>query len=194
MARILTRWLAHGAVDHSLRLSLSPRRHAHTSTHEHGRRRHHHTQKQITRTLLYLSKKKLHDRRAPTWRSFIRSRPFASCLFVCLAASSKRHATWRGGSAQPGSGEVFLRHEATCLCSLVHFRIFGARSRSGNGIAAALGTTVVCASPDAKDRYGLCCQPSAGSCLFIERLEDIVPDHEDPVRQVLSAPPAPWHL
>ena len=76
----------------------------------------------------------------------------------------------------------------------VHFRIVGALSRSGLGIGAALSATVVCASPDAKDRYGLCCQPSAGWHLFMERLEDIVSDHEDPVRQVLSAPPAPWHL
>ena len=120
MASILTKWLAHGAVHHSLPLSLSPRRRANTRTHEHGRRRHHNTQKQIIRTLLNMSNKKQHDKRAPTWRTFIRSRPFASCLCVCLAASSTRHATWRGGSAQPGSGEVFLRHEATFLCSLSH--------------------------------------------------------------------------
>ena len=45
--------------------------------------------------------------------------------------------------------------------------------------------TVVCASPDAKDRYGLCCQPSAGWRLFMERLEDIVP------RSRGSSPPSP---
>ena len=183
MASMLTKWLAHGAVHHSLPLSLSPRRRANTRTHEHGRRRHHHTQKQIRHTLLNMSKKKQHDKRAPTWRTFIRSRPFASCLFVYLAASSTRHVTWRGESAQTGSGEVFFCAMRQHFC--VHFRIVGARSRSGLGIGAALSATVVRASPDAKDRYGLCCQQSAGWRLFMERLEDIVPDHEDPVRQVL---------
>ena len=181
----MTKWLAHGAVYPSLRLSHSPRRRARARTHEHGRRRHH-TQKQITRTPLHMSKKKRNDKRAPTWRKI---HPFPSFRILpvrvsCSFFDAPRDVA-RGGGAQPGSSEVLTRHEATCLRSLSHrWR----KIQFGPWFSAPLS----CVHP-LTQKTDVACEPSAGWRLFMERLEDIVPDHEDPVRQVLSAPPAPWH-
>ena len=174
----MTKWLAHGAVYPSLRLSHSPRRRARARTHEHGRRRHH-TQKQITRTPLHMSKKKRNDKRAPTWRKI---NPFPSFRILPVRVSCSFF------DAHSLAQVRCLRAMRQHVC--VHFRM--AQDPVRALVVVPPSAPLSCVHP-LTQKTDVACEPSAGWRLFMERLEDIVPDHRDPVRQVLSAPPAPWH-
>ena len=115
----------------------------------------------------------------------IHSIPSFRILLVRVSCSfdAPRDVT-RGGGAQPGSGEEFMRHEATLMGSLsLRWR----KMQVGHWYFVPPLARLSCAHLLTPKTHAACCKPSPSWRLFMELLGDIVPDHEDPVSLTSTA-------